>query len=428
MEYLNKIISGNSESSEEELKELNDAIDLCKTTSKLSPNKINELVYEALVPGITNEISINSELNQQYEHISEEYNQIDKENEESFGLIERWKYQKLTDQQYKFLKKELKTSNDTINQISNQYNVSISLLYKINQSNWEQINNKSHKKLIKLYRKDKSILLNEITTFVNGWEYTLNAKEITNHINSKLSTNYSTQFIRKIMKEDLKLSYKKVNSRPNNIDFNKLKAIRTLFDVKFAQIVDKNTLILNIDESLINRGTKNNYSWCPKGIQKEAKNVPFVGSACIIAWILSNGCWFSLITNSTINSRKFIVFLENLKQWLQKDSTFNYSNILILLDNWSIHKSKETVRKLNKMKVKTLYLSPYSPNFALVEEFFGIMKMKIRNQWANEIVKFSTKSNYDKIVKSPKSIRSESIIKIFANLYSQIKAHIIFFY
>ena len=50
--------------------------------------------------------------------------------------------------------------------------------------------------------------------------------------------------------------------------------------------------------------------------------------------------------------------------------------------------------------------------------------MKIRNQWANEIVKFSTKSNYDKIVKSLKSIKSESIIKIFANLYSQIKAYI----
>ena len=118
------------------------------------------------------------------------------------------------------------------------------------------------------------------------------------------------------------------------------------------------------------------------------------------------------------------MFLDNLKQWLQKNNKFNYSKILILLDNWSIHKSKETVRKLNKMKVKTLYLPPYSPNFAPVEEFFGIMKMKIRNQWANGIVKFSTKSNYDKIVKSLKSIKSESIIKIFANLYSQIKAYI----
>ena len=295
-------------------------------------------------------------------------------------------------------------------------------MYKINQSNWEQINNKSRKSLIKLYGKDKSILLNEITAFVNGWEYTFNAKEIANHINLKLNTNYSTKFIRNVMKEDLKLSYKKVSSRPNNIDSNKLKAIRTLFAVKFAQMVDKNTLILNFDESLINRGTKNHCSWCPKGIQKEAKNIPFVGSACIIAWILSNGCWFSLITNSTINSRKFIVFLENLKQWLQKNSKFNYSNILILLDNWSIHKSKETVWKLNKMKVKKLYLPPYSPNFAPVEEFFGIMKMKIRNQWANEIVKFSKKSNYNKIVKSLKSIKSESIIKNFANLYSQVEA------
>ena len=161
-----------------------------------------------------------------------------------------------------------------------------------------------------------------------------------------------------------------------------------------------------------------------KSISKEAKNALFVGSAWIISCILSNGNWISLITNNTVNSIKFVVFLENLKQWLRNNNDFNYSDILLLLDNWSIHKSIESIKKLKKIDAKILYLPSYSPNFAPVEEFFGIMKMKIKKQWIKEVVKLNIKANYDKIVKSLKAIKSISIRKMFNNLYSQIKTYI----
>ena len=71
-----------------------------------------------------------------------------------------------------------------------------------------------------------------------------------------------------------------------------------------------------------------------------------------------------------------------------------------------------------------IYPPPYSPNFVPVEEFFGIMKMKIKKQWIEEVVKLNTKANYVKIVKSLKAIKSISIRKMFKNLYSQIQTYV----
>ena len=58
------------------------------------------------------------------------------------------------------------------------------------------------------------------------------------------------------MKIKLNFSYKRVKPRPNNIDLKRLEWIRRFFSIKFSQLVDSNTLIINIDESSFGRNTK----------------------------------------------------------------------------------------------------------------------------------------------------------------------------
>ena len=91
------------------------------------------------------------------------------------------------------------------------------------------------------------------------------------------------------MKNELKLTYKRVKPRPNNIDFSKIRSARVLFAVKFTQAVTTETPVINIDESSINRNLKNNYSWSMRGEINEAKNSPFVGSLSLVTAICSNG-------------------------------------------------------------------------------------------------------------------------------------------
>ena len=90
--------------------------------------------------------------------------------------------------------------------------------------------------------------------------HSFTASDMTMHINTKFISNYSCDFIRKYMKNTVGLRYKKIKSSPHNIDFAKIGFTRRYFSLKFAQIVNKKHIIINIDESRFNRNFKNNYS------------------------------------------------------------------------------------------------------------------------------------------------------------------------
>ena len=66
--------------------------------------------------------------------------------------------------------------------------------------------------------------------------------------------------VRKLMKDDANLSYKKCKSRPTSVDLSKVKASRILFAAYFVDILNNDILIVNVDEFTISRSLKVNYS------------------------------------------------------------------------------------------------------------------------------------------------------------------------
>ena len=80
------------------------------------------------------------------------------------------------------------------------------------------------------------------------------------------------------MKADLDMSYESVKSRPKNINLKKISNIRSLFAVKYLKDVSTKTLMINVDESSLNREIKSNYSWGIKGKSIETKNISFTRS------------------------------------------------------------------------------------------------------------------------------------------------------
>ena len=205
---------------------------------------------------------------------------------------------------------------------------------------------------------EKNILIEKLKDLIERTNNSFNDVELIKTINQKLQSNYNSNIIRHLMKTKLNLSYKRVQPRPNSICLNRIKAIRQLFIVNFLQEVSIDYLIINIDETSINRHIKTNYSWSVKGISKEVLNSPFSGSLSMISSICSNGNWMNFITNSTINWDKFLVYLDYLCKWIKDNRNFGFKEVLIVLDNCSIHKTLKTKRKLRKMNIKTIYLPP----------------------------------------------------------------------
>lgn len=114
---------------------------------------------------------------------------------------------------------------------------------------------------MKLIEPQKEALASQILAYVTTLESAVTATDIASHTNRALRACYSVDFIRKFMKSVFRLSFTKIKPRASNIDFPKVKLIRKLFAVTVAKMIDASTLIINIDESSINRHTKPNYSW-----------------------------------------------------------------------------------------------------------------------------------------------------------------------
>ena len=91
------------------------------------------------------------------------------------------------------------------------------------------------------------------------------------------------------------------------------------------------------------------------------------------------------------------------------------------MNNWYIHKSKSTINYLKKIKFQVMFFPAYSPILAPIEEFYGILKLKLRKQWTNIEVKLNHKENYSKILKALKEIKSETIKKLYRRLFSTVK-------
>ena len=231
----------------------------------------------------------------------------------------------------------------------------------------EQILIGPKRRFIKLSHSKEILLIKTVNDFLENAKHAFIVKDVADHANKELNENYPEHFIRKIMKNKLNLSYKKVKPRPNNIDMNKLKWIRALFAFKFAKLLNEDTLIINIYQSSINRHIKSNRSWGLKGAEIESKNIIFANSYSLCMAILSNGSSFWLWTNQTITTKTIVLFLLNLSKWLIQNNNFAYHEILLILDNWSIQKSKIAKDLIWKLKWKAIYLPVYSPMYAPIE-------------------------------------------------------------
>ena len=176
------------------------------------------------------------------------------------------------------------------------------------------------------------------------------------------------------MKEKWNLRFSRYKSRPNNADLQKLKISRSLFSVKFTQMLDNKSLIINIDESFINRNTKIDYAWNKKGDVKEYNNSSFIGSVSLILAILSNGACVAMIVNSSINSELFWEFIRYMKNWILMHKNFGFEKVIITPDNWPWHRSRLTRWMLEGLKCSVVFLPAYSPCLALIEMAFSYIK------------------------------------------------------
>ena len=180
-------------------------------------------------------------------------------------------------------------------------------------------------------------------------------------------------------------------------------------------------LFISIDEVLFSNKTKYNYSWMPKGETSRLENTHFKGSKSLIAAITSKGDWFYSSLTSTNNSKIFISFMEKLLKWIVVDLRSELNKSVILFYNLKVHKSKETKFYLKKTGAIYVFIPTYTPEIALIELIFGILKRRIIKQTEHKIVKLNSKDGDKEIRESFSTISKAEIIKSFCHCFRIIQ-------
>ena len=90
--------------------------------------------------------------------------------------------------------------------------------------------------------------------------------------------------------------------------------------------------------------------------------------AVIVSISRESGVELVSVFPKSVNKKKFRVFLESLRK------KYPFEDIMLMMDNLSLHKSKETRNRMDELGFRYTYTPVYSPQYNGIEEVIGIGK------------------------------------------------------
>ena len=156
---------------------------------------------------------------------------------------------------------------------------------------------------------------------------------IKQHIESKLKECYSTQEIRNYIKNEMKCTYKKGNSRQPVYAKSTTQFKKTLFCTELLSLIADGNVVIYWDESSFDRSVKQEYSWLPAGQSCQIINDRLKGRASLILATWMTGEWLAMIVTSTVNSEKFWFFLKLLSSIINRSYSNIQKSLVIVIDN-----------------------------------------------------------------------------------------------
>ena len=145
---------------------------------------------------------------------------------------------------------------------------------------------------------------------------------------------------------------------------------------------DKGVPIVYLDEAVFTFNTIKKKAWYSKlDNLKVAQESRHMEPLALVAAIESErGLVTYAIHGGSINSEKFVDFLEQLKEHMSCPEFGLY------LDNLSVHRTKSVKKKFADLNIHPIYNIPYSPDFNGIESYFSLVKGEYKNLWMQKYV------------------------------------------
>ena len=154
-------------------------------------------------------------------------------------------------------------------------------------------------------------------------------------------------------------------------------------------------ILINIDKTLFSRATNCTHSWLPKRKEWIINNISYSNSWSLITSIASTESAYAFRYSCSFTEEIFADFLKALKSFIQDEMKSNPNDWLILMDNASIHRSKIVKDTIHQEKLKIAFIPTYSPDLALIEKYFSLLKLIVIKVTQGSLVNLKSKNSFN---------------------------------
>ena len=304
-------------------------------------------------------------------------------------LCKRKKGKHLSAKQRTYICSLLKEFPENHNSIKIEYRLSSATFSRLNKLKYSTFYEPEQRNQNKLRKTSiRTDVQNFIAETVRPPQFPMTVQRIRKAVFEKFGKMYSSHIVKEFLKKILHYSFKKSCSRPPRYMAPSTKVSKGFFWIELLRSIHRQQEIFSVDEWSFTREVKSEYSWLPAGKSSMVINDLCKGRASLIMAAGSNGKWFGIIRQGTINSKIFWIFLRLLKQILQDTEKNKKKKSTIILDNARIHSSNYTKEVVNRLKLELKFLPPYCPEIAPVEHVFRAIKSKLRSRISTKTINF----------------------------------------
>ena len=337
------------------------------------------------------------------------------------SLKRKLKGQRVSYHERIYLYKQMKTSEKPLAEIALENNLSLGTLYNIRKEfdtpikGPELVKSTTARNLV-----ESPKIKNIIKAYLDSTKTPWSSKDVWSYIKDKTGLVIHSRVVRRILTEELKMSYKKGKDRLVNFDEKLNSKNKQWFSIRLCKTIDSFKILINVDETSFSRMTKKNLTWIPKGKEQIVKNICFRNSWSLVTAITSTGSVFAAKRVGTITSIMILDYLRELVRFIKESEKVETRHYLIILDNASVHRA-EIVREYMKSEHMSIAFIPqYSPELAPIEHYFSKLKQEVIDRARGKDIDWKTSGSSELLKRSMQAIPSSMVRRIWKSFTKEI--------
>ena len=200
------------------------------------------------------------------------------------------------------------------------------------------------------------------------------AESIQREIREEIDVEVKLKEVRRVMTEDLGMSYRKI--KPISVNENKEKNIilRQQWALEFLKLSKTKKYWLNIDETWLGMQDFRRRKWRAKGSSNSVPILALQPRISMIVAIDNFGSQYVTLTQANSNSAIMSIYLRELVKTLDMQRPGWREDTVIFWDGAMYHQSGSTIKLLEELKLPMMLLAPHSYNAAPCELYFARFK------------------------------------------------------